>query len=72
MMCEYEEALRIRIGNPIFSKETEISLQLARNGLMFGKNSRYDYRIVRLKEKEQAELAEYIKLGCMEMIKYLR
>lgn len=71
IMCEYENQLKIKIGNPIFSKETEITLQLAQNGLMFGKNSKYIYKIVKMKEKEQAELAEYIKLGSMELIKYL-
>ncbi len=71
IMCEYENQLKIKIGNPIFSKETEITLQLAQNGLMFGKNSKYIYKIVKMKEREQAELAEYIKLGSMELIKYL-
>lgn len=71
IMCEYEDQLKIKIGSPVFSKETEISLQLAQNGLMFGKNSKYIYRIMKMKEKEQAELAEYIKLGSMELIKYL-
>ncbi len=72
IMCEYEDVLKIKVGSPIFSKETEINLQLAQNGLMFGKNSKYIYKILKMKEKEQAELAEYIKLGSMEMIKYLR
>ncbi len=72
IMCEYENQLKIRISDPIFSKETELTLQLAQNGLMFGKNSKYIYKILKIKEKEQYELAEYIKLGSMEMIKYLR
>ena len=71
IMCEYEDQLKIKIGSPVFSKETEITLQLAQNGLMFGKNSKYIYKILKLREKEQSELAEYIKLGSMEMIKYL-
>lgn len=71
IMCEYENQLKIRISEPIFSKETEITLQLAQNGLMFGKNSKYIYKIAKMKEKEQSELAEYIKLGSMEMIKFL-
>lgn len=71
IMCEYEDQLKIKIGNPVFSKETEITLQLAQNGLMFGKNSKYIYKILKMKDKEQSELAEYIKLGSMEMIKYL-
>lgn len=71
IMCEYEDQLKIKIGAPVFSKETEITLQLAKNGLMFGKNSKYIYNIVKMKEKEQSELAEYIKLGSMEMIKFL-
>lgn len=72
IMCEYEDQLKIKIGDPIFTKETEINLQLAQNGLMFGKNSKYVYRILKMKEKEQKELADYIKLGSMELIKYLR
>lgn len=72
IMCEYENQIKLRIGAPIFSRETEISLQLASNGLMFGKNSKYNYRILKLKEKEQNELSEFIKLGSLEMIKYLQ
>ncbi|MGN0613882.1 MAG: hypothetical protein ACI4JB_08285 [Porcipelethomonas sp.] len=71
IMCEYEDQLKIRIGSPVFSKETEISLQLAQNGLMFGKNSKYTYKIIKLREKEQEELADFIKLGSLELIKYL-
>lgn len=71
IMCEYENQIKLKIGSPIFSKETEISLQLAQNGLMFGKNSKYIYRIIKLKEKEQSELADFIKLGSLELIKYL-
>lgn len=71
IMCEYENQIRLKIGNPIFSKETELNLQLAQNGLMFGKNSKYIYRITKLKEKEQSELADFIKLGSLELIKYL-
>ena len=41
------------------------------NGLMFGKNSKYCYKILKIKEREQTELAEYIKLGCLEMLKYI-
>ncbi len=71
IMCEYEDQLKIKIGDPIFSKETEINLQLAQNGLMFGKNSKYVYKIIRMREKEQEELADFIKLGSLELIKYL-
>ncbi len=71
IMCEYEDQLKIRIGGPIFSKDTEINLQLAQNGLMFGKNSKYVYKIIRMREKEQEELADFIKLGSLELIKYL-
>ena len=71
IMCEYEDMLKIRIGSPIFSKESDINLQLAQNGLMFGKSTKYVYRITRLKEKEQTELADFIKLGSLELIKYL-
>jgi len=72
IMCEYEDTLKLKLGAPVFSKDTEINLQLAQNGLMFGKNSKYTYKILKMKEKEQHELAEYIKLGSMELIKYLR
>lgn len=71
IMCEYEDQIKIRLGAPIFSKDTDITLQLANNGLMFGKNSKYNYRIIKLKEREQSELAEFIKLCSMELIKYL-
>lgn len=71
IMCEYEDQLKIKIGSPIFTKETEINLQLAQNGLMFGKNSKYIYKITKLKESEQEELADFIKLGSLELIKYL-
>ncbi|MGN0620316.1 MAG: hypothetical protein ACI4I9_00475 [Porcipelethomonas sp.] len=71
IMCEYEDQIKIKIGAPIFSKETEITLQLANNGLLFGKNSKYNYRIIKLKEREQYELAEFIKFGSQEIIKYL-
>lgn len=71
IMCEYEDQLKIRIGGPIFSKDTEINLQLAQNGLMFGKNSKYVYKIIRMREKEQEELADFIKLGSLELIKYI-
>ncbi len=70
-MCEYEDQIKLKIGAPVFSKDTEISLQLASNGLMFGKSSKYNYKILRLKEREQKELADFIKLGCLEMIKYI-
>lgn len=72
IMCEYEDQIKLRIGTPVFSKETEISLQIASNGLMFGKNSKYNYKILKLREREQKELADFIKLGNLEMIKYLR
>lgn len=72
IMCEYEDHIKLKIGPPVFSKDTEISLQIAGNGLMFGKNSKYNYKITKLKEREQKELAEFIKLGNLEMIKYLR
>lgn len=71
IMCEYEEHIKLKIGNPVFSKDTEISLQIASNGLMFGKSSKYTYKIIKLKEREQKELADFIKLGNLEMIKYL-
>lgn len=71
IMCEYEDLIKLKIGHPVFSKETEISLQIASNGLMFGNNSKYVYRILKLKEREQKELADFIKLGNLEMIKYL-
>lgn len=71
IMCEYEDQLKIKIGSPIFSKDTEINLQLAQNGLMFGKNSKYVYKITKMKESEQEELADFIKLGSLELIKYL-
>lgn len=71
IMCEYEDQLKIKIGEPIFSKDTEINLQLAQNGLMFGKNSKYVYKIIKMREKEQEELADFIKLGSLELIKYL-
>lgn len=71
IMCEYENQIKLKIGNPIFSKEAELNLQIASNGLMFGKNSKYNYKIIKLKEHEQTELAEYIKLGCLEMLKYI-
>lgn len=71
IMCEYENQIKLKIGNPIFSKEAELNLQIASNGLMFGKNSKYNYKIVKLKEHEKTELAEYIKLGCLEMLKYI-
>lgn len=71
IMCEYEDQIKLRIGAPVFSKDTEINLQIASNGLMFGKNSKYNYKILRLKEREQKELADFIKLGNLEMIKYL-
>lgn len=72
IMCEYENHLRIRIGSPVFSQETELSLELTQNGLMFGKSSRYAYTIVKLGEKEQTELADFIKLGSLELIKDLQ
>lgn len=72
IMCEYEDQLKIKIGGPIFSKETEINLKLAQNGLMFGKNSKYVYKIIKMKENEQEELADFIKLGSLELIKYLQ
>lgn len=71
IMCEYENQIKLKIGNPIFSKEAELNLQIASSGLMFGKNSKYSYNIIKLKEHEQTELAEYIKLGCLEMLKYI-
>ena len=71
IMCEYEDQIKLKIGNPIFSKETELNLQILSNGLMFGKNSKYCYKILKIKEREQTELAEYIKLGCLEMLKYI-
>ncbi len=71
IMCEYEDQIKLRIGSPVFSRDTELNLQIASNGLMFGKNSKYNYKILKLKEREQKELAEFIKLGNMEMIKYL-
>ncbi len=72
IMCEYENQIKLKIGSPVFSKDTDLNLQLASNGLMFGKNSKYDYKILKLKEREQNELAEFIKLGNMELIKYLQ
>ena len=71
IMCEYEDMLKIRVGSPVFSKECDINLQLAQNGLMFGKSTKYIYKISKLKEKEQAELSDFIKLGSLELIKYL-
>ena len=71
IMCEYEDQIKLRIGSPVFSRDTELNLQIASNGLMFGKNSKYNYKILKLKEREQKELAEFIKLGNMEMIIYL-
>ncbi|MCI7803796.1 MAG: hypothetical protein MR503_01795 [Oscillospiraceae bacterium] len=71
IMCEYEDQIKLRIGAPVFSRDTEINLQIASNGLMFGKNSKYNYKILKLKEREQKELADFIKLGNLEMIKYL-
>lgn len=71
IMCEYENQIKLKIGAPIFSKEIDLNLQLAQNGLMFGKNSKYIYRITKLREKEQNELADFIKLGSLELIKYL-
>ena len=71
IMCEYEDQIKLKIGNPIFSKETELNLQILSNGLMFGKNYIYDNKILKMKQREQTELAEYIKLGCLEMLKYI-
>lgn len=71
IMFEYDDRVKLKIGAPVFSKDTEINLQLAQTGLMFGKNSKYNYKITKLKEREQTELADFIKLGSLEMIKYL-
>lgn len=68
---EHDDQIKIRIGNPIFSKETDIPLHLIQNGLMFGTNSKYVCKIAKMKDKEQEELADFIKLGSLELIKYL-
>lgn len=72
IMCEEEQNLKLKMGAPVFAKDTELELKLAHNGLMFGKNSKYEFMITTLNEAEQEELADFIKLGSLELIKYLQ
>jgi hypothetical protein len=72
IMCEYEDHLKMSLGLPVFSIDTQLELKLAQNGLMFGKNSRYTYSITKISDKAKAELAEFIKHGSLELIQYLQ
>ena len=72
IMCEYEKSIKLRMGGPVFKSDTELTLTLAQNGLMFGKNSKYVYQITDIPEPHQEELADFIKLCSLELIKYLQ
>ncbi len=60
IMCEYENDIKIKIGSPVFDKDTEISLRIAKQGLMFGKKSKYHYHILSLRNRESSQLEEFI------------
>ena len=72
IMCEYENTIKLRMGTPVFAETTELTLTLSQNGLMFGKNSKYVYHISEIPEDKKEELADFVKLCSLELIKYLQ
>lgn len=58
---DYTEALRLRLAAPVFAAQTELSLSLTGNGILFGRQARYDCRYEALTIQQAAEAAAFIR-----------